>query len=145
VARPRTIAPLVAWYAFEEELLRSIRKFAGIVALMAMPLMVVPAQSAPTAGGEEVGARFAPCGTNGPLLDGHTVTGAAAGARIRTGSSTTCTARGSIQPSHSLTYYCYTGGDDQITWTYLRNNTTGVLGWVRDNLLPGGSIRPCGF
>ena len=124
--------------------MRKTGKLAMIAVMVAVPaaLLGAPAQAAPET---EVGVQFAPCGTSGPLLDGNTVTGAAAGARIRTGSSITCTARGSVQPSHSLTYYCYTGGDDQITWTYLRDNTTGVMGWVRDNLLPGGSIQHCPF
>jgi hypothetical protein len=59
----------------------------------------------------------------------------AAGANIRTGPGTNCTSRGQGQPGQSATYNCWTVGHDSRTWTHLRNNATGVSGWVRDDLL----------
>ncbi|HEX8306517.1 MAG TPA: hypothetical protein VF612_16705 [Jatrophihabitans sp.] len=42
-------------------------------------------------------------------------------------------------------YHCFTYAGS-YSWTYLRNNATGKLGWVRDDLLPGyGSSVYCGF
>ncbi|MFS8099220.1 hypothetical protein LFM09_19005 [Lentzea alba] len=88
----------------------------------------------------EVGVQHAACGVEGSFFDG----GGEAGARIRTGSSTGCTGRGSIQPSHRLVYWCTTRGNDAEFWTYLFNYTTGVKGWTRNNLLPNfGSHHDC--
>lgn len=68
------------------------------------------------------------------------------GVNIRTGSSTSCTSVGQAQASHTLDYYCYTVGNDGYTWTYLKDLSTGKLGWVRDDLLADdGSFYYCGF
>lgn len=127
--------------------MRGITKLAVATAVIAMPaaLFAVPAQAAPKTGAE-VGAQHFACGSGArPNRDPiSAVTGADSGARIRTGSSTSCTAPGSIQPSDQLDYYCFTLGNDGYTWTYLRNRRTGVQGWTRDDLLPGnGSGYGC--
>ncbi|GAA2686074.1 MULTISPECIES: SH3 domain-containing protein [Actinosynnema] len=121
--------------------MRGITRAAVAVAAVSMPavLFAVPAQAAPKAEAE-VGAQHFACGSGvRPNRDPiSAITGASSGARIRTGSATSCTAPGSIQPSDQLDYYCYTLGNDGYTWTYLRNRRTGVQGWTRDDLLPGG-------
>ncbi|MBT2510961.1 SH3 domain-containing protein [Streptomyces sp. ISL-98] len=68
------------------------------------------------------------------------------GANQRTGSSTNCAITGQVQILEVLDYHCYTNGNDGYTWTFLRNDHTGRLGWVRDNLLSdNGSTVYCGF
>ncbi len=76
-------------------------------------------------------------------LTGHTTTD---GVHIRVGSGVNCAGAGSAQKSHLLNYYCYTDGLDGYTWTYVKDVTTGVQGWIRDDLLTNhGSDRYCGF
>ena len=70
---------------------------------------------------------------------------------IRTGPHTTCGSLGYGQLSHSVDFHCYTNGDrvsanghTTYTWTYLRDSTTGVSGWVADALLDNlGSTVAC--
>jgi hypothetical protein len=56
---------------------------------------------------------------------------------------------GVLQPTDDALYYCYTWANDGFSWTYLRNQRTGVRGWSRDNLLDvnadgtRGSIHEC--
>lgn len=63
---------------------------------------------------------------------------------------------GQGQLNHTVDYHCFGAGDPvtrngvtYFTWTYLKNVTTGVLGWVSDAYLdvnPGGgrgSLQPC--
>jgi uncharacterized protein YraI len=90
---------------------------------------------------------YAPCGTTASDRDGTSHPTATVTANIRTGSSTSCTAVGSLLRGHRANYYCYTVNfDSTYTWTYLRDVDTGKTGWVRDDLLPGGgSVVYCGF
>jgi len=88
-------------------------------------------------------ANLVGCGTTEPNVDGKTGDFTDA-ARIRTGPSTSCTALGDGFPGQGATYFCFVIGQDGGTWTYLRNNTTGVTGWVRDTFLSGvGSSKLC--
>ncbi|SBT67686.1 hypothetical protein GA0070622_4749 [Micromonospora sediminicola] len=68
---------------------------------------------------------------------------------IRTGPHTTCGSLGYGQLSHSVDFHCFASGDrvsanghTTYTWTYLRDTTTGVSGWVADALLDnlGGNV-----
>ncbi|WBC15041.1 hypothetical protein O7600_28940 [Micromonospora sp. WMMA1998] len=68
---------------------------------------------------------------------------------IRTGPHTTCSSRGYGQLSHSVDFHCFASGDrvsanghTTYTWTYLKDTTTGVSGWVADALLDnlGGNV-----
>lgn len=63
------------------------------------------------------------------------------GVNIRTGPSTSCTSLGQGQPSHSVTYWCWTGPSGGFTWSFLIDNTTSVAGWVRDDLLAGNGSQ----
>jgi hypothetical protein len=99
-----------------------------------------------------VSPRHAPCGTAGPnrenRVDADAPSGGAANQRSGTIalSSTNCVIVGVLQPTDDALYHCWTLGNDGFTWTYLRNQRTGVRGWVRDNLLDGnGSNSSCGF
>jgi hypothetical protein len=63
---------------------------------------------------------------------------------IRSGPHTSCGSLGYGQLSHSVDFHCYTSGDrvsanghTTYTWTYLKDTTTGVSGWVADALLDG--------
>jgi hypothetical protein len=55
------------------------------------------------------------------------------------------------QYAHHVDFHCFTNGDKvtanghtTYTWTYLRDTTTGVSGWVADALLDGlGSGIAC--
>ena len=128
--------------------MRGILKLAAAIAGVALPAVLVAAPAhAGTPKGDGVTVQHYACNSsvvppNSDPISG--ITGGTSGARIRTGSSTSCTAVGSIEPSHRLDYYCYTNGDDGYTWTYLRDVTTGKRGWVRDHLLPNyGSGYHC--
>ncbi|WP_143466525.1 SH3 domain-containing protein [Lentzea kentuckyensis] len=122
--------------------MRGMVKLAVVVAGMALPavLIAAPAQAAAPKG-DGVSVQHYACNSSvvPPNLDPiSAITGASSGARIRTGSSTSCTSVGSSEPSDRLDYYCWTLGNDNATWTYLRNVRTGKRGWTRDDLLPGG-------
>jgi hypothetical protein len=88
----------------------------------------------------------APCGKTAPDLDHSAyVTATTSGAYMHTGSSTTCNTTGELLKGQKADYYCYTS-TSSYTWTYLRDVATGKVGWVRDDLLPGGgSFTYCGF
>jgi hypothetical protein len=91
----------------------------------------------------------AACGRSGPNLQNQVIADAASrsgGANQRSGSSTRCPALGVLQPTDDARYYCWTVGNDGFTWSYARNQRTGVRGWTRDDLLRNtGSNRYCGF
>jgi hypothetical protein len=92
----------------------------------------------------------ASCGRAGPNVANHRVNDAPSNgtANQRSGSSTSCTAPGALQPSDDAIYFCWTRATDGSTWTYLRNIRTGVQGWVRDDLLKENGAAfaaDCGF
>ncbi|MBB5868695.1 SH3-like domain-containing protein [Allocatelliglobosispora scoriae] len=70
-----------------------------------------------------------------------------AGVNIRTGPGTNCVVLGAGYTNHSVTYRCWTWGDNvngTSSWTLLRDNSTGVTGWVNDSLLSNfGSQQFC--
>lgn len=126
---------------------------AGSAAAFAVPAAaqtVLSATPKPTpqkpAGKKAVAPLNASCGKAGSNKDsatGHTTTN---GVNIRTGSGTSCTSVGQAQTSHTLDYYCYTAGNDGFSWTYLKDLSTGKVGWIRDDLLSNtGSWSYCGF
>lgn len=87
----------------------------------------------------------ASCGKTAADKDGSAWNATASGANERSGSSTSCASNGIAYAGHRLDYHCYTVAGD-YTWTYLRNDSTGVSGWVRDDLLSDyGSSVYCGF
>lgn len=53
------------------------------------------------------------------------------GVNIRTGPSTTCTSLGLGYTSHNITVHCY----NLYGWSHVRDNTTGVSGWVDTDYL----------
>jgi hypothetical protein len=65
-----------------------------------------------------------------------------AGANIRTGPSTSCASVGQGQVSHSATYHCYKNVG-QHTWTYLKDNTNGRSGWVREDAMVFPAVFEC--
>ncbi|ANZ39072.1 hypothetical protein BBK82_26350 [Lentzea guizhouensis] len=78
----------------------------------------------------------------GPFFDGSNV-------NIRRGPHTACRSDGQGQLSHTVDYHCFGTGDSvtrngvtYTTWTYLRDVTTGVQGWVSDAFL---DLNPNGF
>jgi hypothetical protein len=91
----------------------------------------------------------AACGKNGPTGSSTRTNNAlAAGvdaAKIRTGSSTGCTAVGQINPGEDATYFCFTFAGN-FSWTFLQDIQSGKRGWTRDDLLrDDGSFNFCGF
>ncbi|MFI1357493.1 SH3 domain-containing protein [Streptomyces sp. NPDC020898] len=66
-------------------------------------------------------------------------------ANQRSGSSTGCGVTGYADNRNVLDYHCWTAGDGG-SWTYVRNDTDGSAGWVKDTLLPdNGSQIWCEF
>jgi len=71
--------------------------------------------------------------------------------KIHTGSDINCTAIGLLSAGDHANYWCYTINQGSgLTWTYLKDVTTGKKGWVRDDTLPlvngtHGSYAYCGF
>ncbi|ANW18874.1 hypothetical protein [Streptomyces clavuligerus] len=111
------------------------------VALIAPVGLAAPATAAPAA--STTGIAAAPCGTNVADRDGSSWGRTADGAHMRSGSSTSCASKGIAYSGHVLDYHCFTGGSTH-SWTFVRNDTTGVQGWIRDDLLSdGGSFEPC--
>ncbi|MEU4448599.1 SH3 domain-containing protein [Actinosynnema sp. NPDC050801] len=108
-------------------------------------MFALPAGAASAKPGNEVGAAHASCGTTAPDKDSSPwLATARTAAKQRSGSSTSCAALGTVQTSDRLDYHCFTYGNDNYTWTYLRNDRTDVAGWVRDDLLKdGGSGVRC--
>ncbi|MBW5482505.1 SH3 domain-containing protein [Streptomyces bambusae] len=71
------------------------------------------------------------------------VKSATANVNMRSGPSTDCRANGVATPNHKLDYHCYKVVGSR-TWTYVRNDSTGVKGWIRDdNLRDRGSLVKC--
>jgi hypothetical protein len=65
---------------------------------------------------------------------------------LRRGSDTACGSNGQAQSGDRLDYYCFTHGTGTLTWTYVKDLTTGKFGWILDSLLPdNGSQVWCGF
>ncbi len=118
---------------------RATRGSLGAIALGATILVAPLVTSSPALAN-------AACGTNVSDRDSRSILTGADQARIRSGSSTGCTPLGVSYSSQRLNYYCYTVGNDGYTWTYLRNESTGIKGWSRDTNLPNnGSLVYCGF
>jgi hypothetical protein len=91
----------------------------------------------------------AACGKNGPTSSSTRTNNALApgvsAAKIRTGSSTGCTAVGQLNPGDDATYFCFTLAGS-FTWTFLQDIQSGKRGWTRDDLLrDDGSFNFCGF
>ena len=106
------------------------------------------AQAAAQVAAASDSSEFASCGRVGPNVGNEFNADAPAdgAANERSGSSTSCTILGVLQPTDDAIYFCFTNGNDGFTWTYLQNQRTGVRGWVRDDLLDDlGSFSPCGF
>lgn len=127
---------------------------AAALASAAVGLVLTAPASAVPKDVDVVGPMHANCGQAGPNLENRVEADAPTGgaANQRSGSSTGCSAPGALQPTDDALYFCYTSGNDGFTWTYLRNQRTGVRGWVRDTLLDinpdgvtRGSLRYCGF
>ncbi|MFF9914413.1 hypothetical protein [Streptomyces sp. NPDC013457] len=53
---------------------------------------------------------------------------------IRSGPTTECVSHGQAQMSHNLTLHCFVSGQGG-TWSHVRDNSTGVSGWIKDSLL----------
>lgn len=121
----------------------SILKRFGVVpvavAALVVPLGLAAVTAAPA-------AAHATCSKNAGDIDDSSWGTHGYGANQREGSSTSCVISGEAGPGDVLDYHCYTWGNDGYTWTFLRNDTDGTDGWVRDDLLGnGGSGVYCGF
>ncbi|MGW0705753.1 SH3 domain-containing protein [Streptomyces sp. NPDC002643] len=117
-----------------------MKRLTALVPMLAAVAVAVPLSLATPA------AAHASCGTSVSDRDGSGWVRSANGVNMRSGSSTGCSSNGIAYSSHSLDYHCYTVGNDGYTWTYTRNDATGVYGWMRDDVLSdGGSLVYCGF
>ena len=122
-------------------------------------VFAAPASAKPTPGsGPDVGIQSCPQGAvdrdtrAGQFFDDNFV-------NIRTGPHNppglSCTSLGQGQLTHNVQYWCFANGDTVtrgaetwFTWTFLRDTTTGVQGWVSDAYLDfrdgtRGSNRLC--
>jgi len=99
-----------------------------------------PAGTSGDAIADSVSPANAACGTGATNRQNLLVADASSpnAANQRSGSSTSCTSLGALQPTDDAVYFCFTNGNDGFRWTYLRNARTGVLGWVRGDLLKNG-------
>ena len=123
-----------------------MRRIAIGLAALVLPLavMAAPANAAPTTRGQDVSA-VSPSACTQPGWTSHPQSGGFTtdGTNIRIGPTTGCTSLGLGYRSHSVTYHCWRSGEGG-TWTHLRDNTTGVQGWVKDSLLRNnGSAYLC--
>lgn len=115
-------------------------KIAALVPALAAVAIAVPLSLSTPA------AAHAGCGTTVGDSDGSAWGKTANGANARSGSSTGCAIKGVAYNTQTLDYHCYTAGNDGYTWTFVRNDSTGVTGWIRDDLLSdGGSYVNCGI
>ncbi|MFB8025292.1 SH3 domain-containing protein [Streptomyces sp. NPDC056465] len=115
-------------------------KIAAIVPALAAVAVAVPLSLSTPA------AAHAACGKSVADADGSSWGKTANGANERSGSSTGCAVKGVAYNTQALDYHCYTVGNDGYTWTFVRNDATGVTGWIRDDLLSdGGSFVSCGI
>ncbi|MFF4387176.1 SH3 domain-containing protein [Streptomyces sp. NPDC001552] len=81
---------------------------------------------------------FAGCGGVPEDLDGGGWYATAGGAvNMRSGASTGCPVKGVTYQGQALDYHCFANplADDDWNWTYARNVSTGVEGWIRNDLL----------
>lgn len=112
----------------------------GVTGLLAATLLTVvsssPAQASCTGHGHRDVTTGANIHFNG------------SGIRIRNGphaySATSCRVNGLGYRSHQLNIHCWLRNESNVVWWYLRDNTTGVQGWVRyDKLTGSGVINHC--
>lgn len=134
----------------------------GLVLASAAPVTAVAAPSAEPATGASAsmepatpaaivtkpkpaaGVLNAACSYAATDIDSGAWSATGSGANIRSGSSTNCRIYDQAGTGDVLDYHCYTLGSDGFTWTYLRNDTDGTNGWVRDDLLSDfGSFVSC--
>ncbi|MCX4821606.1 SH3 domain-containing protein [Streptomyces sp. NBC_01142] len=91
----------------------------------------------------------AECGRTPADIDGGGWYATASGAtNMRTGASISCGIRGVTYSGQALDYHCFDFplADDDWSWTYARNVSTGVEGWIRNDLLTdrGSRLRCAG-
>lgn len=120
-----------------------------------LPAVGMPAPAGASPADRPAAAPMTADGTCYPSYSQHSSSGgfAAEGVYIRTGTGDNCTRVGLGYSSHAVTYYCWSRGDDYVyngavyspmTWTYLRDDSTGVVGWVPDLFLrDNGSHYSC--
>lgn len=111
----------------------------AVPAVLAVAALIVPAGPAMgTASASAESARVA-CGGAPPDEDSSSWPRMPAGtsANERHGPSTQCGIKGWADNRDQLDYHCWASGENG-SWTYLRNNSDGSTGWVKDTLLPGG-------
>lgn len=113
---------------------RSLRAY-GVAVLLGAAMSVVslaaPASASCTHGHYDWDT------TSGKLFDGSYI-------NIRSGPHLSCGVVGTGQLSHNVSFWCYTWGDTitrngetMHSWTYLKDTSTGVSGWVADLYLVG--------
>ncbi|MFE7529150.1 SH3 domain-containing protein [Kitasatospora sp. NPDC057542] len=118
---------------------RSAKRTATALLLAAGTLIVplaaaVPAGAAPT-------AALAACNVSYGDKDGSSWHKSSKnGVNMRSGPSTGCAVLGVSYSTQLIDYHCYVSASDG-TWTYARNDATGVKGWIRDDLLTDSGSR----
>ncbi|MFB6892411.1 SH3 domain-containing protein [Kitasatospora sp. NPDC056327] len=122
---------------------RPTKRTATALALAAAAL-IVPLAAAVPAGAADTAAPAAACNVTYGDKDSSTWHKSSKnGVNMRSGPSTGCAALGVAYSTQLIDYHCYLPVGD-YTWTYARNDATGVKGWIRDDLLTdGGSLVRC--
>ena len=121
---------------------RAVGSLLAAVAATATVALATPANAA--AGPGSAPSERVACGATYPDKDHSSyVRLARTNVLTRSGPSTNCRPVGQAEHGNTLDYYCWVGGGDGHTWTYLRNATRGTKGWIRDDLLPnnGSSVH----
>ena len=122
-----------------------MRKISSIGAAVVLTVASAGAVVAGSAGPARAGCSHAHSNVDGKFGQLFNATNV----NIRTGPHTTCASLGYGQLSHTVDFHCFASGDrvtangkTTYTWTYLRDVTTGVSGWVADALLDnlGGNV-----
>ncbi|MEU9193268.1 SH3 domain-containing protein [Streptomyces hundungensis] len=90
---------------------------------------------------------FIDCGwVPGDIDDGPWRATADGAVNMRSGAGISCRSHGIAYRGQPLDYHCYANpvADDDFNWTYARNVSTGVEGWIRNDLLTdSGSKVKC--
>ncbi|MGW3230116.1 SH3 domain-containing protein [Kitasatospora sp. NPDC001095] len=123
---------------------RSAKRTAAAFLLAAGTLIVPLAAAVPAGAAPTDTPALAACGVSYSDKDSSTWHKSSGnGVNMRSGPSTGCAVLGMSYSTQLIDYHCYVSASDG-TWTYARNDATGVKGWIRDDLLTdNGSKVPC--
>ncbi|MEU1286950.1 SH3 domain-containing protein [Kitasatospora sp. NPDC005856] len=122
---------------------RSAKRTATALLLAAGTLIVPLAAAVPAGAAPAAAPALAACNVSYGDKDSSSWHASAKnGVNMRSGPSTSCAVLGVSYSTQLIDYHCFVSASDG-TWTYVRNDATGVKGWIRDDLLTdrGSGVR----